>query len=73
MSSESRHWHSNVFHFGSQNGHTLKRTSQKNMGQETKTVCLREKDRREGVRMSFFFVRTVFTSLRGDFSLVHGF
>ena len=45
----------------------------KNMGQETKTVCLREKDRRGGVRMSFFLVRTVFTTLRAVVSLVHGF
>jgi len=45
----------------------------KNIGQETKTVCLREKDRRGGVRMSFFLVRTVFTTLRAEVSLVHGF
>ena len=38
----------------------------KNIGQETKTVCLREKDRRGGVRMSFFLVRTVFTTLRAE-------
>lgn len=34
---------------------------------------LREKDRRGGVHMSFFLVRTVFTTLRAVVSLVHGF